>query len=191
MRRVAVAATSGLLGLALIGCGATQNAATAHDRPSVPGVNVSDAGVSARNAIIEFSPEGYAVGENAPIQVALINDTNEPVRLVEVSSPAAQSVTVADATIVTLPQPDPADPDVADPQPTDPAEAAQEIALGPQGFITATFELTGLTEELGLAAVTPLQLTFDNGAELSLMVPVAPPLAPQERGEHLDVGHGH
>ncbi|QSB15060.1 hypothetical protein JQS43_01370 [Natronosporangium hydrolyticum] len=186
-----MAATSGLLGLALVGCGATQNAATAQDRPSVPGVNVSDEGVSARNVIIEFAPEGYAVGENAPVRMALINETMEPVQLTSVSSPAAQEVTVRDAVTVTLPRPDPEDPAIADPAPTDPAAASQEVALGPEGFIDVTFELTGLTEELGLAAVVPLTLTFDNGAELSLMAPVAPPLQPEERGEHLDVGHGH
>lgn len=188
--------TGGLVGLlALAGCGAAQTAQTAQDRPSVPGINVSEGGIYVRNAVLAYSPEGYPAGGEAPARLALVNTTEQEVRLVEAVTPAGREVTVVEAVARPAAPADvpaeeaeePAAPAPAQPEPGQPPE----VVLGPGGFVDVTLEIAGLTEELGLAANVPLQLTFDNQVSFALMLPVAPPMQAEPRDEPLDVGHGH
>lgn len=185
MRRVLVAAAGGLLCLALAGCGAAQNAQTAQNRSAVAGVNSTEAGIAVRNATVPFSPEGYPAGGDAPIQMAMLNESNELVRLVEVTSPAAQSVTLA--AVEPVRPVEPVDPEVpgAEEEPTGP----DELALAPGEFVTAIFQASELVVGLDGASTVPIELTFSNQTELSLVVPIAPPDEPLPREEPLDVGH--
>lgn len=159
-----VVAAAGLLAAVLAGCGAGQDAATARDRSSVPGVNAGLDGVEIRNANVPASVDGeeYAVGDTVPIEFSLVNDTGAAIRLVGASSEWAESVEVA---------------------------GGDTVALPASGLRTVTLEATGLTEPLNATESLPLELDFGGDLVMSLEVPVVPPDAPLPRGEPLDVQH--
>jgi copper(I)-binding protein len=153
--RGAAAAVAGLVGLALAGCGAGQDALTSRTVPSVPGVNVDaeDGSVLVRNAVIVYRAGGYPVGGEAPVELHLINETPAPIRLVSASSDHAASV-----------------------------EFQGTVEIPPGQMLTATLVLTRLTEPVrGGDGSVPVDLRFDNDVELSLQVPAAPPLEPVPR----------
>jgi len=85
----ALAATAAVATVLLSACGSGRLAQTAEVRPGVPGANVQAAGraVFVRNATVDYSgPRGYQQGQSAPLSVWIVNDTQEPVRLVGVSA---------------------------------------------------------------------------------------------------------
>jgi hypothetical protein len=103
---LAGAATTGLL---MSGCGAGQIAETANVQPAVPGVNVqtSDGLFKVRNAVVEYlDPLGYPSGGDAPLAVALYNDSDRPVT-VTVTTDSAEAVVLVDATATPAPTPSP------------------------------------------------------------------------------------
>jgi len=94
-------------GLLLTGCGAGQIAETAAKAPSVPGVNaaVEAAGGSylIRNLVVAYrDPKGYPAGSNAPLEMAIFNETDQPVT-VRVTSDSARTVVLAGATATPTP----------------------------------------------------------------------------------------
>jgi copper(I)-binding protein len=184
-RRVLLATASGLLGLALAGCGAGLDAPTSQTLESVPGVDADVAGIAVRNALVPFAAGGYAPGEDAPLQLWVVNNNQEPVRLVAASAESVGSVTVTRAVQVGAP----AGPEAV--EPTEPAgTAGPELAVAPGALVSATLQLTGLGQPLDGTALLPVTLTFDNGAAVSLEVSMAPPLDPQPR-EPMDLGEEH
>jgi copper(I)-binding protein len=78
-------------GLLLAGCGAGQVTQTEGQQPPVSGVNVesADKKILMRNLAIAYpGPEGYPRGASAPIHVRIINQHQNTVRLVAVTSDA-------------------------------------------------------------------------------------------------------
>lgn len=79
--------------LLVSGCGAGQIAQTASKVPSVPGVNLDsrDGAVSIRNLIVAYGGvKGYPAGGDAPLAVALFNNSETPVTVrVTTTAPAA------------------------------------------------------------------------------------------------------
>lgn len=165
--RVLVAAASGLLGLALAGCGTGQGAPTSNTLSSIPGVNADDAGVAVRNARVPFAEAGYPAGGDAPVELTVVNTGTEPVRLVELSSPAAGSLTLAGVEYVGAPP--------------DGIGTGSQLRLPPGGLANATLTATGLIESLDGTVPLPVVLVFDNGAQLALQLPTAPPDEPLPR----------
>ncbi|HEX7746053.1 MAG TPA: hypothetical protein VF462_12420 [Micromonosporaceae bacterium] len=93
--------------LLLSGCGAGQIAQTAAKAPAVPGVNaqIDAAGGSymIRNLVVSYrDPKGYPAGSNAPVEVAIFNETDTPVT-VRVTSDSARAVVLAGATALPTP----------------------------------------------------------------------------------------
>lgn len=175
--RVAATATGGLLGLVLglAGCGAGQDAPTAATLSSIPGVNADDAGVAVRNARVPFNRAGYPAGADASVELSIVNNTPDPVELVDLSSSAAGSVTVAEAIRVGGPgRPDqPGGPPNGGPE--------QRLLVEPGALVEARLQVTGLAEALDGIRPLPVTLTFDNGATFMLAVPTAAPLDPLPR----------
>lgn len=201
MRRSVLVAGVGAVGAmaALAGCGAGKDAATAQDLPSVPGVNVSEDGISVHNAVVAFSSEGYAAGEDAPVLLTFVNQIGEQVTLADVTSPVAADSTVVAATEIDTPDA-PAKPEAlpeqeaTPPPPTPPADNGStpdgvEVSLPASSLVDATLALRGLSQDVDALTSVPLELTFDNGVVIPLTVTMTPPDEPQPRGEHLDVGH--
>jgi periplasmic copper chaperone A len=160
----------------LAGCGAGQGAQTALTQPSIAGVSANADGIAVRNAVVPFSAAGYPAGGEAPIQFAVANNGREPVRLVQVASEAG-SAALESATPVDTTAP--------------PASGGTELALAPSELVNVTVRVSGLAEELNGTSAVPLALTFDNGAVLSLVVPMAPPELPLPREAPVVEGEEH
>lgn len=154
-------AACGLLGAALAGCGAGQDAPTAQDLPSVPGVNVTLDGIAVRNATVPAGDE-YPAGGTVPIEFSLVNETDGEIRLQSATSELADSVE---------------------------STGSGTVAVPAFGIVPVTLEATGLAEDLNATSSLPLELTFRNGVVVSLDVPMAPPVLPAPRSEPLEVGH--
>lgn len=182
---VAATATGGLLGLVLglAGCGTGQDAQTADTLSSIPGVNADDAGVAVRNVRVPFNRAGYPAGADAAVELSIVNNTQGPVQLVDLSSPAASSVTVAGTTRVggsgTPGQP--GGPPNGGPGP--------QLLVEPGGLVEARLQVSGLTEGLDGTRPLPITLAFDNGATFMLEVPTAAPAEPLPRETPTEAEH--
>ncbi|MGI5212989.1 hypothetical protein [Plantactinospora sp. CA-290183] len=94
---VVLAGTAVATTLLLSGCGAGQIAETAARQPTTVGANAQTADnlFKVRNLFIDYlNTTGYPAGGNAPVSVALFNDSGVPVT-VRVSAEGAQSVVLA------------------------------------------------------------------------------------------------
>ena len=93
VRRAALAAgLATSAALTLSACSAGQVAETAMKRPSNGGVNAStaDNSVSIRNLQVVYNgPQGYAAGQNAPLEVAIYNRTRQQIVVTVTSRPPA------------------------------------------------------------------------------------------------------
>ncbi|GAA1619864.1 hypothetical protein ACFQY4_01620 [Catellatospora bangladeshensis] len=198
--------------LALSGCGAGMISQTADQVAAVPGfsatVPVPDGGnIALRDAMVGYPGiKGYPAGADAPLQLRIFNDTDEPVTLESISSNDAASVklgTVAD--LKASPTPAAASPTAsptgaasaspkasgspspaASPSPSAAAAPAKPV-IQPGGYLELTPQagqlalLTGLKKPLANGEGVHLKLTFSNGVVIETLpgtvVPVAPPLS--------------
>jgi hypothetical protein len=81
-RSVLVTGVAAVAAAALTGCSAGQVAETSLKKPSNQGVNANSAdnSVFIRNLLVTYNgPDGYAAGGNAPLQVAIFNETTQEV----------------------------------------------------------------------------------------------------------------
>lgn len=80
--------------IALAGCSAGQVAETSLKRPSNPGANVgnSKGSVVIRNLSVQYPGiEGYAAGENAPLELGIYNQTRQAITVLVSSQPLADA----------------------------------------------------------------------------------------------------
>jgi copper(I)-binding protein len=152
--------------VALTGCGAGPDAQTSRIVPAIAGVNADADGIQVRNAVVPFAPVGYPRGGDAPVELSIANSGQEPVRLVQLSSDGAGTVTVTSATPIGVPTPSPG------------GDAGTGVEIVPGELVAVTLQLTSLTQDLNATGSVPVTLTFSNGAELPLAVPMATPLDP-------------
>jgi len=152
--RGAAIIAAALLGIGLAGCGAGQDAPTSRVVPAVPGVNVDaeDGSVLVRNAVVPYRSQGYRAGGQVPVEMRIVNEGLEPVRLVSASSEQATSVQIVG-----------------------------EATFPPNEATPLTLRLGGLRTAVNATSRVPVVLRFDNGVELSMQVPVAPPERPEQR----------
>ncbi|HEX2143751.1 MAG TPA: hypothetical protein VHG10_04490 [Glycomyces sp.] len=101
------AAALAAMGLALTGCGAGNNAQTTETEAAISGVNVDAGTLALRDLQVDFGEEGfYPEGGQAPLRVWIGNEGDEPVFLEAVTSPMAETVTLATELIVVEETPD-------------------------------------------------------------------------------------
>lgn len=161
---------AGVLGvLMLAGCGAGQDAATSLTRPSIPGVDADGGDIHVRNVVVTYSPEGYPPGGDAPVTLAIGNTGRDPVRLVEIDSEGASSVSITGVTRVGTASPAPG------------GEPGGQVEVVPGELVSVTLEVTGLRDGLDGTKVLPLEFTFDTGLTLSVAVPMDTPEDPLPR----------
>lgn len=200
--------------LLLSGCGAGQIAETAAKVPTSVGVNAQspDNNFKVRNLSIDYpSVEGYRTGDNAPLNVALYNDSGQPVtvkitpegaRAVVLTGPSAPptpggTTSASPSPATTSGSPEPGGSASATPSgeasasptptPTPTPEAAAEIQIPAGGFVVLNkavgswLQLAGLTEALSPGASVPLTFDF-SGTKVQVDAPVAVPLTPAPTG---------
>ncbi|MEU7903259.1 hypothetical protein [Actinoplanes sp. NPDC049118] len=99
-RRAALATgVAAVAAVALAGCSAGQVAETANKKPSNMGVNAanSDGSIFIRNLAVQYpGTTGYKAGENAPLELALFNQTRQAITVTVTSRPAATDAEAAE-----------------------------------------------------------------------------------------------
>lgn len=158
MRGAAVfAATAAMAaGLLLSGCGAGQVTQTESQNPPISGVNINsaDGKVHLRNVAFQYNgPAGYKSGTPVPLQVRIINENLNAIRLVGVTSDAGAVVLAGRG--VTPPAP-------ATPTTTPPAPSASGSASGapaasgsPSGSAPVSGSPSGSASASASASATP------------------------------------
>jgi hypothetical protein len=90
--------------MALTGCSAGQFSQTANIVPATDGVNTSnsDSSVSIRNLLVPYpGVKGYPAGGSAPLEVALFNETAQPLTVTVSSRPGGEDVISAQSVNLT------------------------------------------------------------------------------------------
>ncbi|GAA4594168.1 hypothetical protein BJY16_001238 [Actinoplanes octamycinicus] len=218
-RRAALVAGVATVGvIALAGCSAGQVAETALLDTPIAGVNAQavDGSVFVRNAQVQYNgTEGYAKGENAPLELSLYNQTEAEVTVSITSEPAVNQPNVVSAQqvgFVTKPAPsataavpetsgkpsssaNPSAPATPAAEPS-PVVTAAQIKISPLGEAlfrptdANKLQVIGLSDRLRPGQTVNLVFHFSNGAaDLPLQVPVAIPLTPASRAPGLDAEH--
>ncbi|XVU25125.1 hypothetical protein ACQPZJ_49405 [Actinoplanes sp. CA-054009] len=212
-RRVALAAGVATVAvMALTGCSAGQVAETAILKTPISGLNTQspDGRLEIRNLQVVYnSPEGYAAGENAQLELSLYNTTTSSIQ-VSISSTPPQNTTnnVVSAQQIGLtggpatapggapsdaPSPSVSNGVVNEVEPAQPQVEPAQITIPALGSATFLPEDEQKVLALGLsgklAPGTSLALTFEvSGVSQPLQVeaPFQVPLSPASRGPAVD-----
>lgn len=201
-RRLAAAALA-VAALAFVaGCSAGRITQTDTTVAAIPGtdleVEAPGGRILVRNAHVVYpGTEGYPRGGTAPLEVRIFNNTQEPVRLVAVTSPRGQVVLARGASAspsarATAGTPAP----TASPTRQAPAGSSINVEIPAFGFVTLApdadqhLQIVGLTEALSPGQSVTLTLRFSNGVTISdVQVPVTTPTSPAPRSP-LPIEHG-
>jgi copper(I)-binding protein len=167
---------------ALTGCAAGQRAATIEQSTVIDGVNatVGDIGLRAVTVVAPPSAASYAKGEDAVLQLLIVNSGQQADQLLGVSSPAASSVKLY-PTLAGVP--------TASASASSTSAPAQKFAVGanaqvPIGFAATdkAIVLTGLTAQLYPAQSIPITFQFASAGSVTFKVAVhlaaGPPSTP-------------
>jgi copper(I)-binding protein len=104
--------------LVLTGCSAGQITQTSTQVAPVPGADANAGEIALRNLLIQYRPEGYPEGGDAPLVVRIFNNGMEPVTLTGVTADKAAAVNlVGTPTVVTPTESPTAPPESASPSP--------------------------------------------------------------------------
>jgi hypothetical protein len=195
-RAVLVAGAAAVATVALAGCSAGQVAETSLKRPSNMGVNSNnvDNSVLVRNlAVVYNGTAGYPVDKPAPLQLSLINQTTDEVRVtVSTSRPTDGTNVPGVITGTSIGLVGPADSAAPTPSAT-PSAAANAaspavVTLAPMGSATflpggkQSLQVSGLSAQLTPGQSVYVTFTFSNGvAPLTLPAPVGIPLTAASR----------
>lgn len=165
---VLLAGTAAATTLLMSGCGAGQIAETAAKASSIPGVNAdlntADGSYKIRNLLVAYKdPKPYPAGGNAPLSVAIFNETNKEVT-VKVTSDGARSVVVASPGSTPTPTQPPA---TSTPSAAGSVSPSHSITRQPSERATESQSPrpTGSPQPIPSATVTP------SGAPTSIRIP--------------------
>jgi hypothetical protein len=174
---------------ALTGCGAGQVAGTAQQVSNTTGGNAQVGPLALRTVAIAFGEdvEGGAVyrrGDDAPINMTVVNEAGEADELLSVSTPIAESVEVTGTTEIPSGRSlvvggdtqqqgagSPGGAPVTTPQPRE------------EGEPTASIVLVGLREDVRSGISYPITFTFARAGAVTVAVPVDSSAEAREEAE--------
>jgi copper(I)-binding protein len=194
-RRTGVAISVAIGAMALAGCGAGQIAQTSSQVASVGGAQANVGAISIRDAAFEFEESAnasiYTRGEDAPLQMSIINSAGTEDRLVSASSPVASSVRISGEDVLAAgqtlivegaPAAEPA-PSSGSATPTPaatPTPTAAPTAAAAAPGEGAQIVLVGVNQEIRPGLTYPVTLTFEKAGAVTFQVPVANSTQPRE-----------
>ena len=156
------------------GCGAGPNAQTGQEAPAVNGAAATTGPIAVRDAMIVLparpaGPDAYAPGGTAPLQMWIVNQGQQPDRLLSASSSAATSVSTGGDLIVA---PGGAVAVTAASSTASAAPAASPTGSTGEQVRHASMTLVGLREAVQPGQNYPVTLVFENAGPVTLAVPV-------------------
>jgi hypothetical protein len=204
-RAAQVAGAATVAVLALAGCSAGQTAETSLLQTPVSGLNTAspDGGLQIRNLQVAYKDStGYLANSDAPLEVSLFNQTQQPLTVTITSKPqttvvagivSAGQVGIsggASATPTDVPSATPTDVPSASPSdaPAAPALQPAKITIDPLGSASflpggsQSLQAVGLTDKLAPGNSLALTIQVGNGTPIDVLAPVATPLSPASRG---------
>ena len=156
------------------GCGAGPNAQTSQEAPAVNGAAATTGPIAVRDAMIVLparpaGPDAYAPGGTAPLRMWIVNQGQQPDRLLSASSSAATSVsTGGDLTVA----PGGAVAVTAASSTASAAPVASPTGSTGEQVRHASMALVGLREAVQPGQNYPVTLVFENAGPITLAVPV-------------------
>ncbi len=174
---------------ALTGCGAGQVAGTAQQVSNTTGGNAQVGPLALRTVAIAFGEdvEGGAVyrrGDDAPLNMTVVNEAGEADELLSVSTPIAESVEITGTTEIPSGRSlvvggdtqqqgagSPGGAPVTTPQPRE------------EGEPTASIVLVGLREDVRSGISYPITFTFARAGDVTVAVPVDSSAEAREEAE--------
>ena len=182
MNRALRAATMGVLLLspvALSACSAGQVTQTATQERDKTGAQAQVGDISIREGKLEAPRSGgYERGDDAELQVAIVNGGTDPDTLVGVDGEGFDSAEIESTASRTTTS-------------TGSAGTSDEIEIpaGSSVFVGSgdyTVTLTGLDEDLNTGQYLEVTLTFEKAGDVTIPITVANPSRSQERGDAYD-----
>jgi copper(I)-binding protein len=197
--RVVLVGLGAIGGLLLVGCGAGQLSQTAKQQPTIDGQNAHIGTIALRDIALAYPERGvYEEGSNAPLDMIVVNEGDQPDALVEVRSDVAERVTFAtsgagespeaSATGTASPTGSPSETGTA--SPSGPATPSPSATAGestvsripiPAASLVAfrdggpAVTLEGLTRELRPGDVMTITFVFERAGSVTTDVAVAVP----------------
>lgn len=168
--------------LALSGCGTGPDAFTSQHVTAVNGSSGEVGPIALRDTVFAYpggdNVFGYRAGEDVPIGVTIVNQSDAPDQLVAVSSPVAGGVIIQGPT--TIPGGEALTTDVDD------GDLPSPVAS--DGFPQLRIVLTDLREPIKPGLNTPVTFLFRQAGEVTLAVPINAPTeadpVPARDGHH-------
>jgi len=199
-RRVAQAAGAAMAAvIALSGCSAGQVAETALLKSPISGLNAQspDGALFIRNLQVAYNdPTGYPANGTAPLQVALFNQTEQPITVTITSRPQTNVVAGVVSAIqvgVGAPAPSSGATPEASAAPSTPALQPAKFtipALGSQTFNPeggpTTLQAQGLSNVLRPGYSLSLTFQVENGPAFDALAPFAIPTSPASRAPGIE-----
>jgi periplasmic copper chaperone A len=142
----------------LAACSASQNDETQREIPDTAGVDASVGSVVLDDVFLDTATTVPA-GGSVPLRAALTDDSDQPDRLLAVSSPSATSVALLDGGGA----PSPGGIEL-------PAEGSVDATTGPVRLL-----MEGLTAQLDAQGLVPVTFEFEHAGRVTVMVPAATP----------------
>ncbi len=163
---------------ALTGCGAGQVASTATQVSNTTGGNAQVGPLALRTVAIAFGEdvEGGAVyrrGDDAPVNMTVVNEAGEADRLVSASTPIAESVEITGTTDIPSGRSLVVGGDTQQQGAGSPGGAPVTTPLPrEQGEPTASVVLVGLREDVRSGISYPITFRFERAGDITVAVPV-------------------
>jgi copper(I)-binding protein len=188
-RPTTLAAAALVAAAVLTGCGAGQVASTATQVSNTTGGNAQVGPLALRTVAIAFDgavEDGavYRRGEDAPLNMTVVNEAGETDRLVSASTPLAESVEISGTTDIASGRSlvvggdtqqqgagSPGGAPVTTPQPRE------------EGEPTASVVLVGLREDVRSGISYPITFTFERAGDVTVAVPVDSTAEAREEAE--------
>ena len=190
--RLAPAVLGCAAALVLSGCGAGQMAATRQQgAQAIDGSNGGVGPMLVRNVVLSY-PENatslYPEGADAPMELVIVNEGNQPDTLVSVSTPAARKVLIQGNTqipggtaftVITVDEPHTSPilpgPPLPLPRPQQPSAPAAPEADSPVrlGFGELRIVLVDLIRPIRAGESVPVTFLFRNAGDVTVPVPIA------------------
>lgn len=172
----------------LTGCGAGQVASTATQVSNTTGGNAQAGPLALRTVAIAFDgavEDGavYRRGEDAPLNMTVVNEAGQTDRLVSASTPLAESVEISGTTDIPSGRSLVVGGDTQQQGAGSPGGAPVTTPLPREDEPTASVVLVGLRDDVRSGISYPITFTFERAGDVTVAVPVDSTAEAREEAE--------
>lgn len=172
----------------LTGCGAGQVASTATQVSNTTGGNAQAGPLALRTVAIAFDgavEDGavYRRGEDAPLNMTVVNEAGQTDRLVSASTPLAESVEISGTTDIASGRSLVVGGDTQQQGAGSPGGAPVTTPLPREDEPTASVVLVGLRDDVRSGISYPITFTFERAGDVTVAVPVDSTAEAREEAE--------